>query len=111
MRALNTTGSTSYACKSKMVIGRRGKSKKVTGEASVEEETDLRTDRGDGRCLPLPNDVGRIQNGRVAADGRPDGRGRTGDGRTEPWTTFEGTGTGRERERDDVGARLAWMGL
>ena len=70
---------------------------------------DGRTDRGDGRCLPLPNDVGRIQNGRVAADGRPDGR--TGDGRTEPWTTFEGTGTGRERERDDVGARLPWMGL
>ena len=92
-----------------MVIGRRGKSKKVTGEASVEEETDVRTDRGDGRCLPLPNDVGRIQNGRVAADGRRGGR--TGDGRTEPWTTFEGTGTGRERERDDVGARLPWMGL
>ena len=51
-----------------------GKSKKVTGEPSVEEETDGRADRGDGRCLPLPNDVGRIQNGRVAADGRPDGR-------------------------------------
>ena len=92
-----------------MVIGRRRKSKKVTGEPSLEEETDGRTDRGDGRCLPLPNDVGRIQNGRVAADGRPDGR--TGDGRTEPWTTFEGTGTGRERERDDVGARLPSMGL
>ena len=72
-----------------MVIGRRRrrKSKKVTGEPSVEEETDGRRvdeadertdgrkDRGNGRCLPLPNDVGRIQNGRVAADadGRPDG--------------------------------------
>ena len=64
--ALKTLGAASYACKSKMVARRRGK--KVRGERRRRGEERGRGERGDGRCLPLPNDVGRIQNGRAAAD-------------------------------------------
>ena len=89
-----------------MVIGHRRKSKKVTGEPSLEEETDGRIEGTD--------DVFRCQT--MLAEYKTEEWPRTRssvltDGRTEPWTTFEGTGTGRERERDDVGARLPWMGL
>ena len=92
-----------------MVIGHRRKSKKVTGEPSLEEETDGRIEGTDDvfRCQTMLAEYKTEEWPRT--DALTDGR--TGDGRTEPWTTFEGTGTGRERERDDVGARLPWMGL
>ena len=40
------------------------KKQKGRGGANGAEEEETRRD---GRCLPLPNDVGRIQNGRAAA--------------------------------------------
>ena len=44
-----------------------GSAARKKGKGRTEEERRGEEERGDGRCLPLPNDVGRIQNGRAAA--------------------------------------------
>ena len=76
------------------------KKQKGRGGANGAEEEETRRD---GRCLPLPNDVGRIQNGRAAADRRTDAE------RTPCLTdgAMDDLRRDRERERERrEGARL-----